>query len=94
MAQNHLTQEVVTLIRRLGTHNKVQLQPHLPAHDLEAIERALEDACSQGLLKAAGSGSFVHVSELELDESSASSIVAHALRYRTVLELGWCGALS
>jgi hypothetical protein len=89
-----LTEAVVSLVRNIGPRTGAELHAHFREHKPEAVDIALTTACTQLLLKRSDSGTYSLVPLQDGEEVEAGSIVAHALRNRSVLELGWYGALA
>lgn len=87
-----LVQEVVALIRQLGPQNKLQLKVHLPQHELDKIQKALENAAHNRVLRSRGDGSYEYCAQTAEAAPTAcdcEGIVERALRTRTLLELAW-----
>lgn len=94
-----LADEAVTLIRQLGARTAAQLQQHLPAHTEDELTAALRSAARREVLTELPGGAFAYSCTAaqeagEEEDTDPSTIVARALRARSVLELGWCGALA
>jgi hypothetical protein len=90
-----LTKQVVSLIQQFGPQDKLQLHVHLPDHDVENIQKALEDAVFRQLLKRRGNGIYEPTPQSHnAEDDDPSAIVEQALRARTILDLGWAGALA
>lgn len=89
-----LADEAVTLIRQLGATTAPQLHYHLPQHTEDDVAAALRSAAGAGRLTEMADGAYAYGRPQESDEDETSTIVSQALRARTALELGWCGALA
>lgn len=90
-----LADEAITLIRQLGARTAAELAEHLPQHTEAEVDAALRSAASRGHLAELPGGSYGYeASQPVAEDDDASAIVEQALRARSTLELGWCGALA